>query len=90
LTFLIVATWVEGFVADAFSAALRARLAKREAGGISLLWYMVVVPTVVAALVTGDAVMTKYMRSYPAAFAFRGTVHIPQSTLEIRKRFAVS
>ena len=76
-------------VADAFAVALRARLARREPGGISLLSCIVVVPIVVGALVTGDAVMTKYMRSHPAAFAFRGTVHMPQSTLEIRKRFAV-
>lgn len=36
-----------------------------------------------------DAVMKTYMRSHPAAFGFHGTVHIPRSTLEIRKKFAV-
>lgn len=35
------------------------------------------------------AVMTEYVRSHPGAFGFRGTVHIPRSTLEIRKKFAV-
>jgi len=53
LTVLILATWFVCLVAEATAIALRARLAGREPGGISLLWYIVVVPIVSGALVTG-------------------------------------
>lgn len=35
-----------------------------------------------------DAVMTTYVRSHAAAFTFHGFVHIPRSTLELRRRFS--